>query len=217
MIPRSDDLGNEATTKVMSTGGYAVLGLLLDGPVSGWDLAIAAGRSISHFWPVTRAHIYTELPKIAHRGWATSTSVAQRHSPDKRVYRATEAGRDAFRLWLATVDLTEERGRQPLQLQLFFAAHSTPEHTAALLDKWRRSAEQAELHCREILAHKSIDVAALGRLALSGDPADLTRDREPRKPGEVDARALTALFGLRRAQADQICVSEAQQLLLGKL
>jgi DNA-binding PadR family transcriptional regulator len=186
-----------------------VLGLLVDGPASGWDLAQKADRSIGHFWPITRAHIYAELPKLAERGWATAEEVPQVGVPTKRVYTATGQGRAAFTRWLAEVELTEERGRQPLQLQLFFATHAAPERLEQLLDAWEQRAGAVEEHCRAILAAKGVRVDALPPLGRS-----VAADRASASPlAGLDLRGMTALFGLRRAQADRYWLEEVRRAL----
>jgi DNA-binding PadR family transcriptional regulator len=177
-----------------AVAGYLALGLLLDGPASGYELVARAERSVAHFWPVTRSALYAELPRLEDQGWVEGADVPQKGHPDKRVYRTTAAGEDAFVDWLTTVDL-EERPRHPLQLLLFFAGHAPAEHSQSLLLRWRRRAEQATATCEAILADKGIDPRR-----LESGPT-------------IDARTLTALFGLRRAQADQAFLDEAAQLL----
>lgn len=159
--------------------GRLALGLLLDGPASGYELWRRAERSVAHFWPVTRSALYAELPRLAEQGLATSVPVSQRDAPDKRMYEATGPGRQAFADWLATVDLAE-RVRHPQQLLLFFAAHAPAGHGPRLLAGWRAEAEGARDRCAAILAGKGV------------------------APDEVpgDPRLLTALFGLHRARAD---------------
>lgn len=159
--------------------GRLALGLLLDGPASGYGLWRRAERSVAHFWPVTRSALYAELPRLEEQGLATSLPVAQRDAPDKRVYEVTGAGRRAFTEWLATVDLSE-RARHPQQLLLFFAAHAPAGHGPRLLAGWRAEAERARDRCAGILAGKGVAAGAV----------------------PSDPRLLTALFGLHRARAD---------------
>ncbi len=214
---RSTDDGPAGITRPLSTGGYVVLGLLLDEPASGWDLARKIDSSIAHFWPLTKAHVYAELPKIAGREWASAQEIAQSGAPDRRVYTATAAGRRAFRDWIAHVDLTDERGRQPLQLQLFFAAHADPAKLRQLLHTWEERARDTEQHCADILGKRGIDTTLLPRLTL-----DTLRDTEcghlrtlnSSALQGLDARGMTALFGLRRAQADLAWLHEVRDVLI---
>jgi len=152
------------------------------------------------------------LPKLVARGFATVVEVRQEASPDKRVYTATERGREAFANWLETVELVEEHGRQPLQLQMFFAAHASPQRLEALLATWDQKAVAAENLCLEILRLKGVNTEALGRLTLDGHE-HTSRAAPAQNPLRgLDARGTTALFGLRRAQADQLWLAEARQI-----
>jgi len=216
-IPRSTADGVVRSARRLSTGGYVVLGLLLDEPASGWDLARKIDRSIAHFWPLTKAHIYAELPKIAARNWASAEAIAQSGAPDRRVFTATAAGRQAFRDWIAEVNLTDERGRQPLQLQLFFAAHADPAKLGELLNTWEARALDTEQHCADILGKRGIDTTQLRRLTLDGSPDTPSVYGKPRNSGALrglDARGMTALFGLRRAQADLAWLQEVRTVLI---
>ncbi|MCS7478589.1 PadR family transcriptional regulator [Umezawaea endophytica] len=171
----------------MSTGGYLVLGLLLDGPASGYELGARASRAVAYFWPITRSHIYAELPKLVDRGHATVVVVPQVGAPDKSVYTATEEGRLAFRAWLDGFDDVTEHGRQPLQIQLYFGHHSSREHLLAQLDRWADEVRRMLDFCRNILAE-----------GPSVDP-----------DGGRAVRALTAHFAINRAEADLAWIEEA--------
>lgn len=175
--------------------GWLALGLLLDEPASGYDLWQRAQRSIAHFWPVTRSAVYAELPRLQQRHMVTSVDVPQSRHPDKRVYTATAAGRAAFVAWLTSADLTE-RPRHPQQLLLFFAAHAPAEHAERLLATWRAQAEASLQHSRQILRAKGFDPDATSGV-VPGDP-----------------RLLTALFGVRRAQADLAFLDEIGDILV---
>src|SRR6266511_3546714 len=73
-------------TTRLSPGAQAVLGLLSRQPTSGYELGSTAERTIAHFWPITRAHIYAELARLEAAGLVTATEVSQQRRPDKRVY-----------------------------------------------------------------------------------------------------------------------------------
>jgi len=170
---------------VVSVGGYLVLGLLLDGPGSGYELGARASRAVSYFWPITRSHIYAELPKLVERGHATVEHVAQEAVPDKRVYTATEAGLHAFRGWLEGFTAVSERARQPLQIQLHFAQHTNAEHLLGQLDLWEAELRNTLVVCQELLA----DYAGHA------------------------GRTLTARFAINRAEADLAWITEARASL----
>ena len=124
-------------------GGWIVLGLLLDrGPQSGYELATLAARSIDHFWPITKAQIYAELPKLETLGYLTGVDVAQTNAPDKRVYKPTRSGELAFRGWINAGRLGEAKTRHPLLLKIWFGAHLPKESLkAALLEQQTRQSK----------------------------------------------------------------------------
>lgn len=97
----------------------SLLGFLLQGPHTGWDLDRAVAGSIGNFWNVTRSQIYRELRVLADAGLVEAGASGPR---DRVPYTITAAGRDAFRQWIAAgpaPDLIRSR----LLLTVFFGAH----------------------------------------------------------------------------------------------
>ncbi len=176
------------TTTKLSPGAHAVLGLLSREPTSGYELGSLAERTIAHFWPITRAHIYAELGRLEDAGLVTATEVAQRGRPDKRVYAITEAGDRTLDEWLASADLGDERRRNPLLLKVFFGDRMTPERLASLL-----AAERA--HCEANRARYAAVAAA-----LEGDP-------------HAVMRRATVLYGVRCAEAQLAWIDEVEPLI----
>ena len=131
----------------LSLSEYAVLGLLADGPLSGYDLNKRAERTIGYFWRPAKSKIYELLPRLSDRGLVTSRHVPQDRRPDKQVHDLTPLGREALRDWLESHDLPKTVARNPLLLKLFFGGHGD---TTALLDliadlKARAEQQLAEL------------------------------------------------------------------------
>jgi DNA-binding PadR family transcriptional regulator len=125
-------------------GGWIVLGLLLDrGAQSGYELATVAARSIDHFWPITKAQIYAELPRLEAAGFVAGVDVAQDGAPDKRVYKATRSGEQAFRAWIDAGELADAKTRHPLLLRIWFGAHLPDARLQAMVheQKTRQSTE----------------------------------------------------------------------------
>jgi PadR family transcriptional regulator, regulatory protein AphA len=175
-------------TAKLSPGAYAVLGLLSRQPTSGYELGSLAERTIAHFWPITRAHIYAELARLEAAGLVTATEVTQQRRPDKRVYAVTEAGEAALDAWLDDPDLGHERRRHPLLLKIFFGERMPPDRLAGLLAQ-----ERARLQ------------AARDRFAALA----------ARHEGEPDAvwRRATALYGVRCAEGQLAWLEEVAPLL----
>ena len=97
----------------------SLLGFLLDGPKSGWDLVATARARIGDFWSLTQSQVYRELGAMAEAGLVQA---GDRGSRDRQPYRITDAGRAAFAEWLER-EPGAESIRFPLLLALGFGAH----------------------------------------------------------------------------------------------
>jgi len=116
----------------------SLLGFLHQGPQTGWDLVQTVEGSIGNFWNVTRSQVYRELRSLAELGLAEAGEAGAR---EKRPYAITEAGRAAFRRWIA-----REPGpdviRSPMLLTVFFGDHLEPELLARHLTLQRIQHQQ---------------------------------------------------------------------------
>jgi DNA-binding PadR family transcriptional regulator len=176
------------TATKLSPGAHAVLGLLSREPTSGYELGSLAERTIAHFWPITRAHIYAELGRLEDAGLVTATEVSQRGRPDKRVYTITEAGERVLDEWLASADLGDERRRNPLLLKVYFGDRMAPDRLAGLLAAERERCNALRAHYAEMAD------------ALKGDPS------------AVMSHA-TVLYGIRCAEARLAWLDEVEPLI----
>jgi PadR family transcriptional regulator, regulatory protein AphA len=168
---------------------HVVLGLVSIRPMSGYELAAYAERSIGNFFTLTRSHIYSELDRLGRLGLLEATEIAQENAPTKRVYEITPAGIDELQRWLEGNAAREERSRNLFLVRIFFGDRLPPGQLAALLDDF----ELAARFRRDQLA------------AIAEKLAD--------RPGSVFRRS-TALFGLRREQANLDWVAEVRPMLL---
>jgi DNA-binding PadR family transcriptional regulator len=89
----------------LSLNEWAVLGVLVDGPRHGYDIAAAlqAGTPIGGVWHLTRQLVYRALERLEALGLAeprrTEPSTA---GPPRTVYGTTARGRAVLRSWLVT-------------------------------------------------------------------------------------------------------------------
>jgi DNA-binding PadR family transcriptional regulator len=97
----------------------SLLGFLHDGPMTGWDLVATAQRRIGEFWSLTRSQVYRELSRMADAGLVEA---GQRGARDKRPYRITHEGREAFADWIRRPPGAETI-RFPLLLTIAFGRH----------------------------------------------------------------------------------------------
>lgn len=151
----------------------ALLGLLLNGPMTGWELMAAAQERIGQFWTLTQSQVYRELAGMAERGLLSAGPTGPR---ERKPYQVTPPGRAAFAEWLAG-DPGEDQIRIPLLLTIAFAGH-LPEERLAQIVAERRAVHEERL-ARYRAARETLD--ELGERA--------------------SARRATLEFGLRHEQA----------------
>lgn len=143
--------------RLNATAG-ALLGLLRDGPRSGYDLVAAAEEVIGGFWTITRSQVYRELADLADRGLLERGAPGPR---DRQPFRLTAAGRAAFRTWVNTSPEPENL-RVPLLLRLTFADAIDPGRLRSMLS------EHHAVHQRRLEVYRSVD----RQLAAAGSPAE---------------------------------------------
>ena len=106
--------------------------------MTGWEIYEAASDSLSRFWNVTRSQIYLELVRLAEVGLVVPRE--ERGPRARHPYRITEAGRQAFRAWLAAranEDPQDEQLRSPLVLLVFFGDYLPPTTLVRTLQEYR--------------------------------------------------------------------------------
>jgi DNA-binding PadR family transcriptional regulator len=77
----------------------AILVLLTERPMSGYDLAKAFDASIGFFWTADHQQIYRELSRLKERGHVDVNEVVQSGRPNKLIYTITQSGLAALRTW----------------------------------------------------------------------------------------------------------------------
>ena len=99
---------------------YALLGMLLHGPLSGYDMKKFSDSSISHFWSENYGHIYPILKRLEKDSLVTSDVVLTPGKPNRHLYTITNKGREVFMDWLKKPADAEIR-RNEFLLKLFFS------------------------------------------------------------------------------------------------
>jgi PadR family transcriptional regulator AphA len=68
------------------------LGMLTDGPASGYDLKKQFESSFAHFFAAGYGSIYPALSSLAEKGLVTCEQIPQEGKPDRKVYEITDSG-----------------------------------------------------------------------------------------------------------------------------
>ncbi|GAA4605885.1 helix-turn-helix transcriptional regulator [Actinoallomurus liliacearum] len=88
---------------------HGLLGLLAEGPASGYDLARRFEEHLGPVWPAQHPKIYAELSRLSDAGMIEVDS----HGPrGRKAYRITETGLAEIRRWL-----TEEKVDHTLRIE----------------------------------------------------------------------------------------------------
>ena len=97
---------------------YAILGVLLEGPTSGYEIKSLMGRSTVFFWRESDSTIYPMLKVLAKEGKVLPETVYV-GKKKKEIFSITEAGREEFKVWLES-PTGSETPRNEFLLKLFF-------------------------------------------------------------------------------------------------
>jgi DNA-binding PadR family transcriptional regulator len=129
---------------------HALLGLLAEQPASGWDLSRRFDEVLGSVWPAGHPQIYGELRKLEQERLIEVDSEGPRR---RKAYRVTDAGLDAVRHWLASVDVDHTMRLEPLLRSVFFWL-MTPEQLAEHLRKEAEYYERLAQMYRDIAEAK---------------------------------------------------------------
>ncbi len=97
---------------------YAILGVLLEGPTTGYEIKSLMGRSTAYFWRESDSTIYPMLKVLAEEGKVLS-EIVYVGKKKKEVFSITELGRAEFQVWFDS-PTGAETPRNEFLLKLFF-------------------------------------------------------------------------------------------------
>lgn len=104
--------------KTINKTRYAILGVLLDGPASGYEIKSLMRRSTVYFWRESDSTIYPMLKVLAQEG-KVLFEIVYLGKKKKEVFSITEIGRMEFKAWQMS-PTNEETPRNEFLLKLFF-------------------------------------------------------------------------------------------------
>jgi DNA-binding PadR family transcriptional regulator len=112
-------VSNRAVSKNQSPLKGAVLGLLMQGPSYGYQLANRLERQLGPTWTIVRPSLYRMLRALHEEGLISSEPSNETNSA-RIVYRATAAAEPAFATWMASSPPLEQ-ARLQLQARMVVA------------------------------------------------------------------------------------------------
>jgi DNA-binding PadR family transcriptional regulator len=115
-----------------------LLALLAAGPAHGYELKQALEKLLGAAYPQPNVgQIYVTLGRLEKSGLIEGEDVTQSTRPNKRIYRLTEAGREAVLAWFEE-PTDEPRVRDEFFMKLALAPQAGLTDQIALINKQRR-------------------------------------------------------------------------------
>jgi len=128
---------------------YLVLGLVArQGQCTSYDMKVMVSNSIGYFWTFPHSQLYAEPARLAELGLLSEEQEAGGRK--RRLYRLTDAGREALRAWLAEPTDEPTEIRDLAVLKLFFGQQAEPEQLRALAE------HAADAHRRRLAEYEAI-------------------------------------------------------------
>ncbi|GAB2514159.1 PadR family transcriptional regulator [Nocardia heshunensis] len=144
---------------------YALLGLLSEGPASGYDLLRTFKESLANVWPATQSQMYTELTKLADAGLIEVSDEGPR---GRKEYTLTPAGLDDLRTWLTTTN-PKRNVRNEALLRIFFLGVIPRDQARAYLEGMEERSDHAHEELVELehaIDWTNSNLSRYGRIAL---------------------------------------------------
>jgi DNA-binding PadR family transcriptional regulator len=78
---------------------YVILGMLMEGSMSGYDLKKTIDSSVGFFYKASFGSLYPALKRLVDKGSVTVKELED--SKNKKIYTVLPSGKEAFLIWLA--------------------------------------------------------------------------------------------------------------------
>ncbi|MCK0473575.1 PadR family transcriptional regulator [Halalkalibacter sp. APA_J-10(15)] len=79
---------------------FAMLGFIDMKPMTGYDLKKMFETSVNFYWSATHSQIYRTLDEMKKDEWIMEEFIYQKDLPNKKVFHATERGKEALYNWI---------------------------------------------------------------------------------------------------------------------
>lgn len=113
-------------------GRDVILGLLLQKPMSGYDIKQRFETIFAHFFDASYGTIYPTLAKMEKDGYIVKETVIQEGKPNKNIYSITEKGKELFYHYLQS-PVESEVIRSDFLMRMYFGHHVGTEQSIAWL------------------------------------------------------------------------------------
>jgi DNA-binding PadR family transcriptional regulator len=112
---------------------YAILGLIIRNPISGYDIMKEFNEELVNFWSAKHSQIYPELKKLVDEGLVEYTVIITGTVLEKKLYTITEQGKSDFLSWLVQIEPLEPTPKEVFRLRMYYANHIEREHLKEMI------------------------------------------------------------------------------------
>jgi DNA-binding PadR family transcriptional regulator len=121
--------------KLDPLNAIALLGFIEEEPRSGYELKRAIDDRLENILEITAGTVYYTLKRLEHRGWIRGTVSRSGKRPERRTYRITPRGKEAFAHLLEEAAFQEDRMLSPFDVVLYFTPRLPPDLLRSALDR----------------------------------------------------------------------------------
>ncbi|MGL5260076.1 MAG: PadR family transcriptional regulator [Lachnospiraceae bacterium] len=112
---------------------YAILGLLNQSDMTGYELMKQFESTLCEFWSAKHSQIYPELKRLNEDGDVEYKIEISGTSLEKKMYSITSKGREDFMEWLSSETKPEPTPKNIARLKIFFSNCLSPKERMQLL------------------------------------------------------------------------------------
>ena len=135
---------------------HAMLGLLTDRPLSGYDLKKRMASSTILYWSGNNNQIYSNLIQLNKEGLVTYEIYYDEGAPAKKLYSITEAGRSELKNWLLSPTDPPEN-QNPFHIRLLWMHLLKPEEIENLLINYEAEVQMRLIMQKEAARRERMD------------------------------------------------------------
>jgi DNA-binding PadR family transcriptional regulator len=156
----------------MRTLKYAILGLVSEKPMTGYDIYKAFEGSIGNFWSAKHSQIYPELKKLTTEKLLQYDIAISGAVKEKKVYTITKEGLKELDAWLREDEPLEPTAKDVFRLRMFFCSRLSHEETYHLLLSQKKKHEDKLAYLEDAYtsrySHQPVEADLGDFLVLSG-------------------------------------------------
>ena len=119
----------------MRTLKYAILGLLNQKEMTGYDLMKQFESTLCEFWSAKHSQIYPELKKLNEEECIAFRQESSDNGLEKKLYRITPKGQAEFMAWLSAETPVQPTPKDISRLKIFFCSCLPSEERRFLLEE----------------------------------------------------------------------------------